>query len=43
METVYDLLCELADMIPDYGEREEEYNALMDKIVEAVMDPSEEL
>jgi len=35
MESVYDLICELADMIPDYGEREEEYNPLMDRIVEA--------
>ena len=32
-KTIYDLICELADMIPDYGDREEEYNEIMDEII----------
>lgn len=31
--SVYDLMCELADLIPDYGERQEEYDKIMDAIV----------
>lgn len=30
-KTIYDPICELADMIPDYGDREEEYNEIMDE------------
>lgn len=32
-KSVYDLICELADTIPDYGAQQEEYDRLMDAIL----------
>lgn len=32
-KSAYDLICELADTIPDYGEQQEEYDRLMDAIL----------
>ena len=30
---IYDLICNLADSIPDYGENEEEYNKYFEKLI----------